>query len=503
MRVSASISRWICCATSRPRSATAASSGGLTRESRLHVLCAGEVVVQLDDVVHAHHQHEQVLRPGRIGGELRIDLRRDVGGLGAGRAARDAARGQVVRIAAIERHAEARHQRLGPDRRAAAVDHVALAGAVDAVALAVGGEHRGLVTQQDDLARLRTARSGWCRRRRRPTTPRRRTAPAHRVAPDSMPYRSTCAVSNPNARLQRDAARCRRSRTPSQGAVSGGCSTQISCTPCGVELAQHGEQLVRRGPRRRRACAGARSADRHARRRRAGIYRQLCTRRRAEHAERRLQHLRCASGAASRAARSALPACRTRAARRAIGVEQRPAQRRASILARDQRAGRSSTGSAARCSRRSSTRCRPRRRRRRAPAGRRRTRRARARAVVGLTRPKRFALGAASPARRRSAPRSEQRMRDRMRRAAQADVAWPPAAAAATPGARGTITVSGPGQNASHQPLGASGGSVRGEALGAGARRPRARSADGRPAGPWRRRSAPRRASSSARAPRP
>jgi hypothetical protein len=66
------------------------------------------------------------------------------------------------------------------------------------------------------------------------------------------------------------------------------------------------------------------------------------------------------------------------------------------------------------------------------------------RAVVGLTRPKRLALGPATPVlqalRKASATGCEGQRRP--------IESWPPAAAAATPGLRGRITVSGPGQKA-------------------------------------------------------
>ena len=89
--------------------------------------------------------------------------------------------------------------------------------------------------------------------------------------------------------------------------------------------------------------------------------------------------------------------------------------------------------------------------------------------MVGLTRPKRFALGAAMPATPSVAGRDEQRVRDRMRRAAQADgrLAGGGGRRPCRAGAR-TITVSGPGQKASIR-RSATGGNARGEALGAGA----------------------------------
>ena len=78
-----------------------------------------------------------------------------------------------------------------------------------------------------------------------------------------------------------------------------------------------------------------------------------------------------------------------------------------------------------------------------------------------------------------------------MRRAAQADAAparRPPRWR--TPGARGTISVSGPGQKACIRRRAAA-RHVGGEDAAPAPRRPRARSAGGRPAGPWPRRCAP------------
>ena len=87
--------------------------------------------------------------------------------------------------------------------------------------------------------------------------------------------------------------------------------------------------------------------------------------------------------------------------------------------------------------------------------------------------------------------RAQQGQRHRVRRQPQADARparRPPRAA--TPGRRGTITVSGPGQNAAIRRCAARGPGRR-RRLGAAAARRRERSAGGRRAGPWRRRCAP------------
>ena len=151
-----------------------------------------------------------------------------------------------------------------------------------------------------------------------------------------------------------------------------------------------------------------------------------------------------------RAARSAPRACRGRAATRRRGSRSGSPRGRLELLARERaRAQQHRRGRA--CSRRWSIRCRP------AQSPPSSTGSvgaelvdARAPPCVGLTRPKRLALGAATPGTPSASAPSQQRVRHRMRRAAQAD-AWPgrrprPRRHA---GARGTITVSGPGQNAS------------------------------------------------------
>ncbi len=71
------------------------------------------------------------------------------------------------------------------------------------------------------------------------------------------------------------------------------------------------------------------------------------------------------------------------------------------------------------------------------------------RASVGLMRPKRLALGAATPATPSAAAASSSRRASGCAGQRRPIVSCPPAAAAAMPGARGTITVSGPGQKRS------------------------------------------------------
>ena len=199
---------------------------------------------------------------------------------------------------------------------------------------------------------------------------------------------------------------------------------------------------------RARRHAPVAQAGCHARRHRPGIYRQP-HRLPAEHLQGRVQH-RCRHQAHLRA-RRVVGLERARAPRRAVIAPTRAARRRPPRCApRVSTPGRSSTGrgplqstmldsmpmrqappsSTSRSSPNSSTTCC---------------------AMVGLTRPKRLALGAATPAtpcalRRDAAAHA----RPDAPGSAAPSVAWPPAAAVAPCRlARGTITVSGPGQNAS------------------------------------------------------
>ncbi len=70
-------------------------------------------------------------------------------------------------------------------------------------------------------------------------------------------------------------------------------------------------------------------------------------------------------------------------------------------------------------------------------------------AVVGLTRPKRLALGAASPCTPRAAQAASSACATGCAGQRRPTVGWPPAAASAMPGRRGRISVNGPGQKAS------------------------------------------------------
>ena len=294
---------------------------------------------------------------------------------------------------------------------------------------------------------------------------------------------------------QAAAARCSRSRTPSHSGVPGGVSTQISSTPCGVELAQHREQLrarlagvVGHAPQQRRAASALRSdgarldGDVRARPRparrapsaapRASISRTL--------ALRRVVRFQRAGGARARRA-SVVP------------VAQRLAAGRLDLRARE-RARAQQHRRAAACSRRWSIRCRPRRRRRRAPAGRRRTRPAHARGgradaaeAVGAGRrpgPRTPGCGAG----RAAAPAPPD-----ARGSAGRSVSCPPAAAAPTPAPARQDQRQRAGPEGLHQPLRERRQRLRRSATAPRCRVParRARSADGRWAGPWPRRSAP------------
>ena len=153
-----------------------------------------------------------------------------------------------------------------------------------------------------------------------------------------------------------------------------------------------------------------------------------------------------------RAARSGSRACRARPARRHRPRASGPDDR-LDRLARHP-AGPQQHGHAARQSRRSSTRRRPRTARRRARSRRRRRDRATTwSAVVGLTAPNRFALGAATPPpnARNSACASG------CAGTRSPTVSAPPVVASATRGPRRRITVSGPGHAAATSRRAASG----------------------------------------------
>ena len=184
---------------------------------------------------------------------------------------------------------------------------------------------------------------------------------------------------------------------------------------------------------------------------------------------------------------------RARGARR-VARRRRPAAAPSSALelrSRDSAPGRSSTGAAARAVDDGRLDADRRRRRRRAPVSAvaelvahvRRGGRADAAEAVGAGRGH---AGTPSAAQRRAAAPAPPDAPGSAGRC----VSWPPAAAAAMAGARAARSPSAararrprPGARASGRPVG-------GEARGACARRPRARSAGGRPAGPWRRRCA-------------
>ena len=70
-------------------------------------------------------------------------------------------------------------------------------------------------------------------------------------------------------------------------------------------------------------------------------------------------------------------------------------------------------------------------------------------AVVGLIRPNRFALGAATPGTPAARAATSSACATGWAGQRRPIVAWPAAAASATPGVRRTMTVTGPGQNAS------------------------------------------------------
>ena len=222
----------------------------------------------------------------------------------------------------------------------------------------------------------------------------------------------------------------------------------------------------------------------------------------AQHLERRVQHRggHQAQLGARRVVRRA--ACPARAARRRRGpCSGSPAA--ASMRARVSTPGRSSTGVAARAvddarldADVAGAAVEHRQRRRRT---RRRTCAARGRAdAAEAVRARRGDAGHAE----RGAAASSARATgcDGQRRPMRA---WPPAAASAMPArARHDHASAGPGQNAAIRRC-ATGGKRAAKAARLRGARPRARSADGRPAGPWRRRSSRPRASSSARAPSP
>ena len=257
--------------------------------------------------------------------------------------------------------------------------------------------------------------------RARPSTPWSTGPPKTSSASQVQGYRGTGfagpPVSPPRGRRRRRfggavqaAARCRRSRTPSHSGPSGGVSTQISFTPCGVEVAQHREQLARRfgrvvrhAPAQRRAASGSCSTVRDQTAMRAAsapsTSSAVCS---------ALASISRTLGAAARSATSACPRRAGRAPASSSGQRSRSPQA-ASICARVSDAGAQQHRRAAACSRRWSIRCRPRRARHRAPAASSpNSLLRRAAAVVGLTRPKRLALGAATPATpvRRRRPRS-------------------------------------------------------------------------------------------------
>ncbi len=237
-----------------------------------------------------------------------------------------------------------------------------------------------------------------------------------------------------------------RARRPIRGS-GGGASTQIRSTPS-ASSSRNTENnscaaaigLRRHAPASCRALPAG-SADA------AGIYRQL-QRARPEHLQRRVQHRRRPSGAAGRAARSAPPACPRRAARA------RPASRSGSPAAASMRGARQHARAqqhrvAARAvddgrldAHRAGAAVEHQQRRRRTP-------RPRGRRGVGLMRPKRLALGAATPATPSSRAARSRAWATGCAGQRRPMLSCPPAAAAATPGARGTITVSGPGQKAS------------------------------------------------------
>ncbi len=118
-------------------------------------------------------------------------------------------------------------------------------------------------------------------------------------------------------------------------------------------------------------------------------------------------------------------------------------------------------------------------------------------APVGLTRPKRLALGPATTGTPCSAQASSSAWRHRMRRAAQADGAVPPRPRRRRPlpGWRVTISVSGPGQKACTSFCANSGSGCAKRESASAPLVPAATctiSGCGRPAGPWPRRSGPR-----------
>jgi hypothetical protein len=78
-------------------------------------------------------------------------------------------------------------------------------------------------------------------------------------------------------------------------------------------------------------------------------------------------------------------------------------------------------------------------------------------AVVGLTRPKRLALGAARPCTPQALAGLQQGLRHRVAGQRRPIESCPPAAATPTPERRGKISVSGPGQHAAMRPWAKSG----------------------------------------------
>ena len=173
-------------------------------------------------------------------------------------------------------------------------------------------------------------------------------------------------------------------------------------------------------------------AGRDARRDRPGIYRQL-QRLRAEHLRAPSAASASASGAASPRARSAPRACRGRAAPPSSGSCERLAGAASSPLAR-QHAGAQQHRPAGRAVDDRRLDADPRRRRRRAPAATSPNSSTTCAAVVGLTRPNRFALGAAMPGTPASAASASSAWATGCAGQRRPIVACPPAAASADAG---------------------------------------------------------------------
>ena len=265
-------------------------------------------------------------------------------------------------------------------------------------------------------------------------------------APGRRPIRSS------SARGQAAAARWSRSRTPSHSGLSGGVSTQMSLTPVGSRSRSTANSSLRGPPAssgmRRARCAASGSAAPCATRSRC------CAASGPEHVERRpaccLASIR-RSLALGRVMR--LRACPTRAARPGDSSARAAALAAGGLdLRARQRPGPQQHRVRRGCSRRWSIRCPTSRRRRRAPASASPNSSRTCCAEVGLTRPKRFALGAATP----GTP-----MRSARQRARRARPDGPGSASRWCPGRRpqprprraGACTISGqrPGPESVHQ----------------------------------------------------